>query len=161
MLDQVLESFALTPDYDLNLMKAGQTLTSITSGVLTGLDEVFNKEKIDLVLVHGDTTTSTAAALAAFYHQIPVGHVEAGLRSFDKYSPFPEEMNRCITGRLADLHFAPTERNRENLRQRGRHGERARGGQHGDRRAAADGPEDYAFRSEELRRLTSRVTAGS
>lgn len=153
MLDQVLESFALTPDYDLNLMKAGQTLTSITSGVLTGLDEVFNKEKIDLVLVHGDTTTSTAAALAAFYHQIPVGHVEAGLRSFDKYSPFPEEMNRCITGRLADLHFAPTERNRENLRREG-----VTENVHVVGNTVIDAlrqmvREDYAFRSEELRAL--------
>lgn len=153
MLDQVLESFALTPDYDLNLMKAGQTLTSITSGVLTGLDEVFNKEKIDLVLVHGDTTTSTAAALAAFYHQIPVGHVEAGLRSFDKYSPFPEEMNRCITGRLADLHFAPTERNRENLRREG-----VTENVHVVGNTVIDAlrqmvREDYAFKSEELRAL--------
>lgn len=153
MLDQVLENFALTPDYDLNLMKAGQTLTSITSGVLTGLDEVFNKEKIDLVLVHGDTTTSTAAALAAFYHQIPVGHVEAGLRSFDKYSPFPEEMNRCITGRLADLHFAPTERNRENLRREG-----VTENVHVVGNTVIDAlrqmvREDYAFKSEELRAL--------
>ena len=153
MLDQVLDSFALTPDYDLNLMKAGQTLTSITSGVLTGLDEVFNKEKIDLVLVHGDTTTSTAAALAAFYHQIPVGHVEAGLRSFDKYSPFPEEMNRCITGRLADLHFAPTERNRENLRREG-----VTENVHVVGNTVIDAlrqmvREDYAFKSEELQAL--------
>ncbi len=116
MLDQVLDTFRIKPDYDLNLMKAGQTLTSITTGVLEGLDCVLKDCRPDLVLVHGDTTTSAAAALSAFYHQIPVGHVEAGLRSFDKYSPFPEEMNRQITGRIATLHFAPTERSRENLR---------------------------------------------
>ncbi len=153
MLDQVLESFALTPDYDLNLMKADQTLTSITSGVLTGLDAVFNREKIDLVLVHGDTTTSTAAALAAFYHQIPVGHVEAGLRSFDKYSPFPEEMNRRITGRLADLHFAPTERNRENLRREGvTENVHVVGNTVIDALRQMVRP-DYTFKSEELRAL--------
>ncbi len=119
MLDQVLEQFNIIPDYDLNLMKAGQTLASITSGVLEGLTKVLTEAKPDLVLVHGDTTTSTVAAMAAFYQQIPVGHVEAGLRSFDMYSPFPEEMNRCLTGRMATLHFAPTERNRENLEKEG------------------------------------------
>lgn len=115
MLDSVLAQFGIMPDYDLNLMKAGQTLTTITTGVLEGMDAVLNDCKPDVVLVHGDTTTSTAAALAAFYHQAAVGHVEAGLRSFDKYSPFPEEMNRAITGRIAELHFSPTERNRQNL----------------------------------------------
>lgn len=119
MLDQVLHQFDIVPDYDLNLMKAGQTLTSITTGVLEGLAEVLAQAKPDMVLVHGDTTTSMAAALAAFYQQIPVGHVEAGLRSFDHYSPYPEEMNRCITGCIASIHFAPTERNRENLRREG------------------------------------------
>ncbi len=115
MLDSVLEQFHISPDYDLNLMRRGQTLTSITVGVLEGMEEVLRACQPDLVLVHGDTTTSTVAALAAFYQQIPVGHVEAGLRSFDRYSPFPEEMNRQLTGRIAELHFAPTRRARENL----------------------------------------------
>ncbi|MBQ8081943.1 MAG: UDP-N-acetylglucosamine 2-epimerase (non-hydrolyzing) [Clostridia bacterium] len=115
MLDQVLELFELTPDYDLNVMKQNQTLPMITSSVLNGLDEVLTKEQPDLVLVHGDTTTTFAAALAAFYHQIPVGHVEAGLRTYDKYSPFPEEMNRQLVSRIGDLFFAPTEANRQNL----------------------------------------------
>ena len=116
MLDSVLRQFDIVPDDDLNLMHAGQTLTSITTGVLTGMEQVLNERKPDIVLVHGDTTTSMAAALAAFYQQIPVGHVEAGLRSFDKLSPFPEEMNRLITGRIAALHFAPTQHSAQNLR---------------------------------------------
>lgn len=115
MLDQVLALFALTPDYDLNIMKENQTISQITSNVILGLEEVYRKEQPDMVLVHGDTTTTFAAALAAFYQQIPIGHVEAGLRTYDKYSPYPEEMNRILTGHLADLHFAPTERNRQNL----------------------------------------------
>lgn len=115
MLDQVLELFALTPDYDLNIMKQNQSVNHITSGVLIGMEEVLEAEKPDLVLVHGDTTTTFASALAAFYRKIPVGHVEAGLRTYDKYSPYPEEMNRVLTGHLAALHFAPTERNRRNL----------------------------------------------
>ena len=115
MLDQVLELFAIQPDYDLNLMKDKQDLYSITTGVLTGLKEIMEQEKPDLVLVHGDTTTTFAAALAAFYQKIPVGHVEAGLRTRNKYSPYPEEMNRSLTGRLAELHFAPTDVSRENL----------------------------------------------
>lgn len=115
MLDQVLGLFELVPDYDLNIMKPNQTISQITSNVLAGLEEVFKKEKPDIVLVHGDTTTTFAASLAAFYQQIRVGHVEAGLRTYDKYSPYPEEMNRVLTGRIADLHFAPTERNRQNL----------------------------------------------
>ncbi len=119
MLDSVMEQFHITPDYDLNLMHAGQTLTSITTGVLEGLDKVLNEVKPDVTLVHGDTTTSTAAALASFYHQVAVGHVEAGLRSFDRYSPFPEEMNREITGRIATLHFAPTAQSRDNLAREG------------------------------------------
>lgn len=115
MLDQVLSLFAIKPDYDLNLMKDKQDLYSITAGVLTGLKEIMEQEKPDLVLVHGDTTTTFAAALAAFYQKIPVGHVEAGLRTRNKYSPYPEEMNRSLTGRLAELHFAPTDVSRENL----------------------------------------------
>lgn len=115
MLDAVLELFQITPEYDLNLMKPGQTLSQITSGVLHGMEQVLAEAKPDLVLVHGDTSTAFSAALAAFYAQIPVGHVEAGLRTHDKYSPFPEEMNRSLVGRIADLHFCPTESNRKNL----------------------------------------------
>ena len=115
MLDQVMEIFHLKADYDLNIMQPRQTLATITTRSLAGLDEVLEEAKPDLVLVHGDTSTTFAGALAAFYHKIPVGHVEAGLRTFDKYSPFPEEMNRKMTGQIASLHFAPTERNRRNL----------------------------------------------
>ncbi len=116
MLDQVLRLFRITPDYDLDIMAAGQTLFDITTRAMKGLDEVLTKEKPDLVLVHGDTTTTFAGALAAYYHQIAVGHVEAGLRTYNKYSPFPEEMNRHLTGAIADLHFAPTATSAENLR---------------------------------------------
>ncbi|MBR4837261.1 MAG: UDP-N-acetylglucosamine 2-epimerase (non-hydrolyzing) [Bacteroidales bacterium] len=115
MLDQVLDIFEIKPDYDLNIMQKGQDLYDITSRVLVGMRNVLNEAKPDLVLVHGDTTTSTAAALAAFYQQIPVGHVEAGLRTNNIYSPWPEEMNRQITGRIASIHFAPTELSRQNL----------------------------------------------
>lgn len=115
MLDQVLDIFQVKPDYDLNLMKERQTLTTITTSVLEGLEELLPKIKPDLVLVHGDTTTSSSAALAAFYQQIPVGHVEAGLRTYDIYSPFPEEMNRKIISQVAELFFAPTENNLNNL----------------------------------------------
>ena len=115
MLDQVLSIFDIKPDYDLDIMKDRQTLIGITTNVLQGLDDVLKKAKPDIVLVHGDTSTTFVGALAAFYNQIPVGHVEAGLRTYDKYSPFPEEMNRCLTGRIADLHFSPTISNRNNL----------------------------------------------
>ena len=115
MLDQVLEIFDIKPDYDLDIMKDRQTLIGITTKVLEGLDGVLKEAKPDIVLVHGDTSTTFVGALAAFYNQIPVGHVEAGLRTYDKYSPFPEEMNRCLTGRIADLHFSPTISNRNNL----------------------------------------------
>ena len=115
MLDQVLELFDIKPDYDLDIMKERQTLTGITNRVLEGLDKVLDEAKPDVVLVHGDTTTSFAAALAAFYKQIKVGHVEAGLRTFNKYEPFPEEMNRKLTGSLADFHFSPTPLAKENL----------------------------------------------
>ena len=119
MLDQVLELFEIVPDYDLNIMKPNQTLSMITANVITGMENILVKEKPDLVLVHGDTSTTFATALACYYQQIAVGHVEAGLRTYDKYSPFPEEMNRVLTGDIADLHFAPTERNRENLLKEG------------------------------------------
>lgn len=115
MLDQVLTLFRIIPDFDLNLMKQGQTLTDITVRALMGLSEVLQQEQPDLVLVHGDTTTTFVAALAAFYARIPVGHVEAGLRTGNKYSPYPEEMNRKLTGALTDLHFAPTETAKNNL----------------------------------------------
>lgn len=115
MLDQVLHLFDIVPDYDLNIMKQGQDLYDVTARVLVGMRDVLKQAKPDVVLVHGDTTTSTAAALAAFYQQIPVGHVEAGLRTHDIYSPWPEEMNRQITGRIATYHFAPTPLAQENL----------------------------------------------
>ena len=115
MLDQVLELFEITPDYDLDIMKPGQDLFDITSNVLSGVKKVLQIEVPDIVLVHGDTTTSMATAMAAFYLQIPVGHVEAGLRTYDIYSPFPEELNRQITSRIAALHFAPTKIARQNL----------------------------------------------
>lgn len=119
MLDSVLETFGIQPDFDLNIMKKGQTLTGVTCAVLEGLERTFEAVRPDLVLVHGDTTTSFAGALAAFYQKIPVAHVEAGLRTYDRYSPFPEEMNRNLTGRLASYHFAPTENNRQNLLREG------------------------------------------
>ena len=119
MLDQVLHLFNITPDYDLNIMKSGQDLYDVTSRLLIGMRKVLKEVLPDIVLVHGDTTTSTAAALAAFYQQIPVGHVEAGLRTFNIYSPWPEEMNRQITGRIATYHFSPTQLSRENLLKEG------------------------------------------
>ena len=115
MLDSVLNIFQLKSDYDLNIMEPRQTLSTITSKCLLGMDKVLEEAKPDLVLVHGDTSTTFAGALAAFYHQTPVGHVEAGLRTYDKWSPFPEEMNRKMVGSLADLHFCPTVANRDNL----------------------------------------------
>jgi UDP-N-acetylglucosamine 2-epimerase (non-hydrolysing) len=117
MLDQVLKIFEVTPDYDLNIMKQGQDLYDVTARVLTGMRDVFKECKPDVVLVHGDTTTSTAAALAAFYQQIPVGHVEAGLRTHNIYSPWPEEMNRQITGRIATYNFSPTPLSEKNLKE--------------------------------------------
>ncbi len=115
MLDQVLEIFDIKPDYDLNIMKDRQTLTDITLRATKGLCDVIMDAKPDIVLVHGDTSTTFAGALAAFYNQVAVGHVEAGLRTYDKYSPFPEEMNRQLTGKIADMHFAPTVNNKNNL----------------------------------------------
>lgn len=115
MLDQVLRDFDIEPDYDLNIMKAGQTLEDITVRALKGIGEVIREVKPDIVLVHGDTSTTFAASLAAYYNQTKVGHVEAGLRTYDKYQPFPEEMNRRLTGAIADLHFSPTEPSKKNL----------------------------------------------
>ncbi len=123
MLDQVLNAFKIIPDYDLDIMKQGQTLTDITSRVLQGLDGVIKEVKPNIVLVHGDTTTTFAGALAAFYNQVAVGHVEAGLRTYNKYSPFPEEANRQFVGNIADIHFAPTEMSRENLLKEGKKNE--------------------------------------
>ncbi|MBD9109018.1 non-hydrolyzing UDP-N-acetylglucosamine 2-epimerase [Bacteroides nordii] len=122
MLDQVLQIFDVTPDYDLNIMKQGQDLTDITTRALTGLRDVFKECRPDVVLVHGDTTTSTAGALAAFYAQIPVGHVEAGLRTHNIYSPWPEEMNRQVTGRIATYNFSPTPLSEKNLQKEKAHG---------------------------------------
>ena len=115
MLDQVLDIFKIKPDYDLNIMQDRQSLTDITTRAVEGLYNVFQEAKPDIVLVHGDTTTTFAASLAAFYAKVKVGHVEAGLRTYDKYSPYPEEMNRKLTGAIADLHFAPTVANKDNL----------------------------------------------
>src|SRR3954463_4472809 len=115
MLDQVLSIFGIVPDHDLNIMKERQTLIDVTTRALEGLDKIMKEVKPDIVLVHGDTTTTFIASLAAYYNQIPVGHVEAGLRTWNKYSPFPEEMNRQLTGVMADLHFAPTTLSAENL----------------------------------------------
>lgn len=119
MLQQVIDIFGTKVRYNLNIMQPKQTLTTITTSVLEKLEPILIEEKPDILLVHGDTSTTFAAALAAFYQQIPVGHVEAGLRTFDKYSPFPEEINRCLTGKIAELHFAPTENNRRNLANEG------------------------------------------
>ncbi|MEG1752317.1 MAG: UDP-N-acetylglucosamine 2-epimerase (non-hydrolyzing) [Christensenella sp.] len=119
MLQQVIDIFHTRVDYNLDIMRPGQTLTTITANILLGLEKVLDEVAPDIVLVHGDTSTSFVAALASFYKQIPVGHVEAGLRTFDKYSPFPEEMNRCLTGRIAELHFAPTTNNERNLKAEG------------------------------------------
>ncbi|PIC62572.1 UDP-N-acetylglucosamine 2-epimerase (non-hydrolyzing) [Sporosarcina sp. P13] len=120
MLDQVLDTFGITPDYDLNIMKDRQTLIDVATRGLEGLDRIMKESKPDIVLVHGDTATTFIASLAAFYNQVAVGHVEAGLRTWDKYSPYPEEMNRQLTGVIADLHFSPTEMSAQNLRNEGK-----------------------------------------
>jgi UDP-N-acetylglucosamine 2-epimerase (non-hydrolysing) len=120
MLDQVLETFSIVPDHDLNIMKQGQTLVDITTRALQSLNSVIAEVKPDIVLVHGDTTTTLSGSLAAFYNQVAVGHVEAGLRTYDKYSPFPEEVNRQVTGVIADMHFAPTEVSKSNLLREGK-----------------------------------------
>lgn len=120
MLDQVLETFDITPDYDLNIMKQGQTLGDITTRALNGLETVIKEVKPDIVLVHGDTTTTFAGALAAFYNQVAIGHVEAGLRTYNKYSPYPEEVNRQMVGVLTDMHFSPTQTSADNLIKEGK-----------------------------------------
>ena len=120
MLDQVLNIFQINPDYDLDIMKQGQTLADVTTRALTGLEEVIKETKPNIVLVHGDTTTTFAGALAAFYNQVDIGHVEAGLRTGNKYSPYPEEANRQMVGILADMHFAPTEISQNNLLKEGK-----------------------------------------
>lgn len=116
MLDQVLDIFGIEPDFDLDIMRQRQSITAITTSVLKGLEEVIDTIEPDMILVHGDTSTTFAGALAAFYHKVKVGHVEAGLRTYNKYSPYPEEMNRVLTGNIADLHFAPTKTNAKNLK---------------------------------------------
>lgn len=123
MLDQVLETFKIVPDYDLNIMKERQTLLDVATRGLEGLDQIMKEAKPDVVLVHGDTATTFVASLAAFYNQIAIGHVEAGLRTWNKYSPYPEEMNRQLTGVLADIHFAPTEQAKDNLLKENKHPE--------------------------------------
>lgn len=123
MLDQVLNAFKIVPDYDLDIMKQGQTLSDITTRVLQGLENVIKEVKPDIVLVHGDTTTTFAGALAAFYNQVAIGHVEAGLRTYNKYSPFPEEVNRQFVGVISDMNFAPTEQSKENLLREGKNPE--------------------------------------
>lgn len=120
MLDQVLEQFEIKPDYDLNIMKQGQTLSEITTRAIMGLEEVIKQAKPDIILVHGDTTTTFAGALAAFYNMVPIGHIEAGLRTYNKYSPYPEEMNRQMVTRLSDFNFAPTEKAKQNLLEEGK-----------------------------------------
>lgn len=124
MLDQVLGIFGIEPDYDLNIMKTGQTLSEVTGRVIEGLENIIKKAGPDMILVHGDTTTTFAGSLAAFYNEVAIGHIEAGLRTYNKYSPFPEEMNRQMTGVLADLHFAPTATSKRNLLAENKHEER-------------------------------------
>ena len=119
MLAQVLHTFRLEPDFNLQIMKQSQTLADISSAVIAGADKIIRHVQPDLVMVHGDTSTTLAGGLAAFYNKVPVAHIEAGLRSFDLYSPYPEEMNRVMVGRIASLHFAPTESNRQNLSREG------------------------------------------
>ena len=153
MLDSVLEVFDVKPDWDLDIMTPRQTLSTITSKCLTGMDEAIDALKPDMVLVHGDTSTTFAGALSAFYHKVPVGHVEAGLRTYDKYSPYPEEMNRKLVTQIADLYFCPTENNRENLRKEGvTEGVFVTGNTVIDALKTTVRP-DYVFAAEELNRL--------
>ena len=153
MLDSVLQVFDLKPDWDLDIMTPRQTLSTITSKCLTGMDEAIDALKPDMILVHGDTSTTFAGALSAFYHQVPVGHVEAGLRTYDKYSPYPEEMNRKLVTQIADLYFCPTENNRENLRREAvAEGVFVTGNTVIDALKTTVRP-DYVFDTEELNRL--------
>jgi len=153
MLDSVLEVFDVKPDWDLDIMTPRQTLSTITSKCLVGMDEAIDALKPDMILVHGDTSTTFAGALSAFYHQVPVGHVEAGLRTYDKYSPYPEEMNRKLVTQIADLYFCPTENNRENLRKEGvTEGVFVTGNTVIDALKTTVRP-DYVFAAEELNRL--------
>ena len=153
MLDQVMNVFGVTPDFDLNLMRGDQTLASLTSGVINGLNDVFARRRPDIVLVHGDTTTSFAAALTAFYHQIPIGHVEAGLRTYNMYSPFPEEVNRNLTARLSTLHFAPTALNVSNLAKENITDYVFKTGNTVIDAFAITIRENYTFKNEDLRRI--------
>lgn len=153
MLDSVMRIFALRADYDLNIMQQRQTLSSITSRTILGMEEVLDQAQPDLILVHGDTSTTFAGALSAFYHKIPVGHVEAGLRTYDKYSPFPEEMNRTLTGDIAALHFAPTSANADNLRRESVQGEIFITGNTVIDAMQTTVRQDYVFSEEKLRNL--------
>ena len=153
MLDSVLDVFDVKPDWDLDIMTPRQTLSTITSKCLTGMDEALEALKPDMVLVHGDTSTTFAGALSAFYHQIPVGHVEAGLRTYDKYSPFPEEMNRLLVSGIAELYFCPTEGNRENLIREGHRENLFITGNTVIDALRTTVREDYRFSTEELNRL--------
>jgi UDP-N-acetylglucosamine 2-epimerase (non-hydrolysing) len=157
MLDSVMEIFRLKADYDLHIMQARQTLSSITSRTLLGMEEVIAQAKPDLILVHGDTSTTFAGALAAFYHRIPVGHVEAGLRTWDKYSPYPEEMNRTLTGDIAELHFCPTANNRANLEREGIRGEMFLTGNTVIDAMKTTVRPDYVFQTPELNALDFRA----
>ena len=158
MLDSVMEIFHLKADYDLHIMQARQTLSSITSRTLLGMEEVIAQAKPDLILVHGDTSTTFAGALAAFYHRIPVGHVEAGLRTWDKYSPYPEEMNRTLTGDIAELHFCPTANNRANLEREGIRGEMFLTGNTVIDAMKTTVRPDYVFQTPELNALDFRAS---
>ena len=153
MLDSVLEVFGVRPDWDLDIMTPRQTLATITSKCLTGMDGAIEALRPDLILVHGDTTTTFAGALSAFYHQVPVGHVEAGLRTYDKYAPYPEEMNRVLVSNLADLHFCPTASNRENLIREGHTENLFLTGNTVIDALKTTVREDYRFAAEELNRL--------
>ena len=157
MLDSVMQIFRLEADYDLNIMQTRQTLSSITSRALLGMEHVIEQAKPDLILVHGDTSTTFAGALAAFYHKVPVGHVEAGLRTWDKYSPYPEEMNRTLTGDIAELHFCPTASNRENLEREGIRGEKFLTGNTVIDAMKTTVRPDYVFQTPELNALDFRT----
>ena len=153
MLDQVLDIFDIKPDYDLNIMQKQQTLSSITTRALLGMEQALQEAQPDLVLVHGDTSTTFAGALAAFYQKVPVGHVEAGLRTYDRYSPFPEEMNRTLVSDIAALHFAPTSANVDNLRRESVQGEIFRTGNTVIDAMRTTVRPDYRFATAELNEL--------